>query len=494
MSITGPFDVCLIYEHPGELQDNRTQAWVDKMIRSMPTLNFAIITVHASDNSNRTPDKLFDNPLHHQVQINLPEQANSVSRARGYRRDTALTAAPELLDALFKGEESATADALKMLQRQLAQAPENALATFLHSEANFQMLRKVYERNVAGSPFNDFFTLARELLTPLYALSGLVESLPVAHCYHSLTSGHAGFLGTLLQRKHGARLICSDQGVINLPASGSDNSAQHRNQQSPTTDHIQLWLRLRDAMKRVTEHDASLLTTASQFHFDAYRNELGTKKKIHLIPNGIDLEYFSHFFSPHAKGPPHIVATIGPVIPSRDIKSFIRAIASLRERLPHVMAWVVGSLSIDSRYSQECQSLVRNLGLYNHLRFFGDQDESTIYPRIGVMVINTVSDIPPISLHHAQATGVPVVATRVGANSEFIEGRDEQDRKLGQSGSIVPIADPAATAKAIQLLLEDRLKWKAARETGVVRCNKYYSLESMLQQYRVLYQPAPAGN
>ncbi len=494
MSSAEPFDVCLIYEHPGELQDNQTQAWVETMIRSMPTINFAIISIHADDCSTADQDKVLETPLQKQVEIHLPRIGNRAPKVGGYRRDKALSAAPDLLDALFDGKETATADALKMLQRQLAQVPEQALATFLHSEANFQMLRKAYERNVAGSSFKDFFNLARELLTPLYAFSELVETLPVAHCYHSLSSGHAGFLGTLLQRKHGAKLISSDQGVINLPASSSDNSAQHRDQQSSATDHIQLWLRLRDAMKRVTEHDASLLTTASQFHFDAYRNELGSKKKIQLIPNGVDLEYFSHFFSPHPEGPPQIVATIGPVIPARDIKSFIRAIASLRERLPHVMAWVVGSLSIDSRYAQECQSLVRNLGLYNHLRFFGDQDESTIYPRIGVMVINTVSDIPPISLHHAQATGVPVVATRVGANSEFIEGRDEQDRKSGPSGSVVPIADPAATATAIQQLLEDTRKWKAARETGVYRCNRYYSLESMLQQYRVLYLSAPAGD
>jgi len=103
-------------------------------------------------------------------------------------------------------------------------------------------------------------------------------------------------------------------------------------------------------------------------------------------------------------------------------------------------------------------------------------------------VVNTLTDTPPISLQHAQAAGVPVIATNIGACRELLEGREENDKLLGKSGAVVPIADPKATANAIEKLLNNPHVWAKTRLAGVERCHRYYSLDTMLQHYRTLYQ------
>lgn len=482
-----PFDVCLIYEQYGEFQGSNIKPWVEKLIRSMPTTRFAVVVIYSGLNSAPLQD-MGNEVDYHCFNIDIRKAWETPSDARLNRQGAALPAAAELLKSLYRGDNSKVADALEKLQHQLDTAAPGAHAAFLQSEANWHMLRQSYSDNAPGQSFQDYFHLSRALLAPLYAFTELVESLPRAACYHTLTNGYAGYLGTLLQQRYRARLISSNKGSQTLPKRHRQGDGAGAPINMHAAEHIDLWLRLREAMKRVTNSHANAITTTSQHQMDLRKRELIRETALHLVPDGIDTEDFLHLFAQHTNGPPPVVATIGPIVPARDIKGFIRAIAILCEHMPHVSAWVVGSLTTDPQYASECKSLVRNLGLYNHVRFFGNQDESTIYPRIGALVVNTLTDSPPISLQHAQASGVPVVATNIGACPELLEGREESDRQLGRSGAVVPIADPAATASAIAELLGDPVEWARVRLAGVERCHRYYSLETMLQRYRTLYQ------
>ncbi|MEC7376518.1 MAG: GT4 family glycosyltransferase PelF, partial [Pseudomonadota bacterium] len=82
------------------------------------------------------------------------------------------------------------------------------------------------------------------------------------------------------------------------------------------------------------------------------------------------------------------------------------------------------------------------------------------------------------------------LATDVGACRELLEGMSEEDQALGRSGSVVPIADPEATAReAIRLLLDERL-WYQAQKAGLERVQRYYTLENMFGAYREVYDGA----
>jgi glycosyltransferase involved in cell wall biosynthesis len=83
------------------------------------------------------------------------------------------------------------------------------------------------------------------------------------------------------------------------------------------------------------------------------------------------------------------------------------------------------------------------------------------------------------------ASGLPVVATRVGGSPELIED--------GVSGTLVPAQDPAALASALGVYLDEpgmrAVHGKAARECAATR----FGLDSMCGAYADLYRELLAG-
>ncbi len=86
----------------------------------------------------------------------------------------------------------------------------------------------------------------------------------------------------------------------------------------------------------------------------------------------------------------------------------------------------------------------------------------------------------PNALLEAMATGLPCVATTVGAVAEVLDGE--------VAGSLVPPGDPPALASALAALLEGgsaATRFGAAARARVEAC---YTLEEMLKRYEGLYE------
>ncbi len=109
----------------------------------------------------------------------------------------------------------------------------------------------------------------------------------------------------------------------------------------------------------------------------------------------------------------------------------------------------------DPSYAQDCHHLVESLGLQHQVKFLGFQKIDDILPKIGLMVLSSISEALPLVILEGYAAGVPCVSTDVGSCRQLIEGFGEADRALGASGAVVGIADPEALAEAIIALLSD---------------------------------------
>jgi glycosyltransferase involved in cell wall biosynthesis len=110
------------------------------------------------------------------------------------------------------------------------------------------------------------------------------------------------------------------------------------------------------------------------------------------------------------------------------------------------------------------------------------------YPRIDVVVLTSLSEAQPYVILEANAAGVPVVATDVGACREMLEGRSPEDRRLGPSGLLTGVSHPEQTAEAVlQLLGEPRL-WRAMSEAGRARVARFYDQSDLISQYLNLYE------
>ena len=162
--------------------------------------------------------------------------------------------------------------------------------------------------------------------------------------------------------------------------------------------------------------------------------------------------------------------------------------------MPEVEGWIVGPEDEDPDYAAECRSLVASLGLEGKVHFLGFQSIQEILPKLGVMVLTSISEAQPLVILEAWCAGTPVVSSDVGSCRELIEGGEPEDRALGMAGEVVAIADPQATARAILSLLRDPQRWQAAQASGLARVRRYYGEALMLQRYRDLYRAATEKN
>ncbi|MBS0494658.1 MAG: GT4 family glycosyltransferase PelF, partial [Proteobacteria bacterium] len=192
--------------------------------------------------------------------------------------------------------------------------------------------------------------------------------------------------------------------------------------------------------------------------------------------------------------PPPVLCLIGRVVPIKDIKTFIRAMRRVVNQRPDAQGWIAGPAEEDPAYAEECRNLVRSLGLQEQVRFLGMQRVEELMPRIGLVVLSSISEALPLVLLEGYAAGVPAVSTDVGSCRQLIEGLDEADRALGHSGTVVPIAEPQQLADAALELLGDSARWQAASRAAMARVERYYTDTLMFERYRQVYEHALAQN
>jgi glycosyltransferase involved in cell wall biosynthesis len=214
------------------------------------------------------------------------------------------------------------------------------------------------------------------------------------------------------------------------------------------------------------------------------------------IPNGIDLARFAPLREQRvfdgAGRPPAVACLIGRVVPIKDVKTFVRAMRSVVTRLPHAQGWIAGPEDEDKEYANECRLIVESLDLRDSVKFLGFQQMTELLPKIGVVVLSSISEALPLVILEGYAAGVPCVSTDVGSCRQLIEGGGDDDRALGHAGAVVRIADPQALGNAAADLLADPQRWRAAANAGIARVEKFYTAQMMFDQYRALYEESMA--
>jgi len=116
------------------------------------------------------------------------------------------------------------------------------------------------------------------------------------------------------------------------------------------------------------------------------------------------------------------------------------------------------------------------------IHFVGTIPHDDLVSRYGdadVFVNPSLSDAFPLTVAEAMASGVPVVATRVGGVPEAVVENE--------TGVLVEPGDPAAMAREVCRLLGDRKllesMGKAARERAIERFSWDRIVESLVEQY-----------
>jgi glycosyltransferase involved in cell wall biosynthesis len=166
------------------------------------------------------------------------------------------------------------------------------------------------------------------------------------------------------------------------------------------------------------------------------------------VNKGVDVERF------HPDGPnlrdqlrlrdQRVVVTVARLVPLKNLRLLLDAIALVRRRVADVHLLIVGSGPEASRLERRAVTL----GIADRVTFAGHvthADTPSWFRSGDVFALSSTFDNSPNAVLEAMACGLPVVTTDVGGVREFVSD--------GTGGAVVPPHDPAALAAGLERYL-----------------------------------------
>ncbi|MFN8057623.1 MAG: GT4 family glycosyltransferase PelF [Vicinamibacterales bacterium] len=479
-------DVCLVLEGTYPYVAGGVSIWAHDLIKAQAHLRFHLVTLVPPGPEGPLRFTLPANVVGMtRVELQtLPPGAPHASWSRALMRD--------LEEPLVRLTSGGTADDLTRVVSLLA--PHRAEAgrqILLNSADAWALLVRMYERQCPHVSFLEYFWTWRTLFFGLYSV--LLAPLVPARIYHALCTGYAGLYAARAKLETGRPALLTEHGIYTnerrieiamadwlqedlVPSLSIDK--MHR-------DLRDLWIDTFTSYSRTCYAASSRIITLYEGNQTLQTQDGADPSRLLVIPNGIAL---ADTVSTVAGERPPTIALVGRVVPIKDVKTFIRACAGLRERVPELRAWVLGPVEEDPDYVEECRQLTAHLGLEGTLEFKGKVALHEYFPQMDVVVLTSISEAQPLVILEGAAVGIPTVATDVGACREMLLGRSDEDPPLGAGGAITPLANPVATARELFRLLTDREYYAACGAAAQERVRRYYDKATLDRAYRELYE------
>ncbi len=490
-------DVALLLEGTYPFVSGGVSSWVHQIIRSFPDIRYAVYFVGSMKKDYGGQRYPFpDNVVH--AEAHYLYERSEAPMIEAVPGDPDLFAMVGQMHEYFRAPKTHARHAhlLGTLSEKLD--GELSYDQFLYSEQSWKLVRESYRKFCTDPSFVDYFWTVRTMHTPIWVLAKVCKGMIPVRAFHTVSTGYAGFLGALAKRRYGKPYIISEHGIytkerkIDLFAAQwiADNRSVFQRDPTESSYFRQLWIKFFEALGRAAYDAADTITALYEANRLRQVADGADAAKTRSIPNGINIATYKPLRELRPAAPPPVLCLIGRVVPIKDVKNFVRAMRTVVNRMPEAEAWIAGPEDEDPAYARECRLLVEGLGLQNKVKFLGFQKLTDILPKIGLVVLSSISEALPLVILEGYAAGVPTVSTDVGSCRQIIYGNGPEDEALGPSGRVVGIADPQALATAALELLTDAEVWNTAAQAGIQRVEKYYSLEMMIGLYRKVYDGA----
>jgi glycosyltransferase involved in cell wall biosynthesis len=498
-------DVLLLLEGTFPYVSGGVSSWVNQIVRGFPQFTFGGIFLgsRAAD-YGELKYKLPDNLAHLECHY-LHDRHGRAEQPAAVAGDDAAFARSEALHERFRAARArgrgGSPELVALLDELLPQMRRGAALderAFLHSAQSWDAIAANYRERCTDPSFVDYFWTVRIMHSPLWLLAAIASAAPRCRALHSISTGYAGFLGAALSRVQKRPLILSEHGIytkerkIDLFQSTwiRDNRGVFERRGGQVAYFKDLWIRFFEALGRCSYETADHIVSLYEANRQRQLADGAPAERTQSIPNGVDVARFAPLRSQRPAQPPPVMCLIGRVVPIKDVKTFVRAMRTVVNQLPQAEGWIAGPEDEDPGYAQECRLVVESLGLQEHVRFLGFQQLTELLPKVGLVVLSSISEALPLVTLEGFAAGVPCVSTDVGSCRQLIEGHGDEDRAFGAAGAVVRIADPQALAEAALPLLTDAVQWQAASRAGIARVERFYTQALMFDRYRALYEDA----
>ena len=155
------------------------------------------------------------------------------------------------------------------------------------------------------------------------------------------------------------------------------------------------------------------------------------------------------------------IGSVGRAIAAKDYPSLLRAVAALIQRGLDLNLCIVG----DGPEMLGIRRLVNEYNLGERVLLPGMvSDVESYFDRFDIYVSSSIREGQPVALLEAMASGLPVIATDVGASAETLGN--------GLAGVVVPAADTKALERAIEELATDPERRAELRQKCSSTCDR----------------------
>lgn len=209
--------------------------------------------------------------------------------------------------------------------------------------------------------------------------------------------------------------------------------------------------------------------------------------RMSVVYNGIDSRSFGKIGRGVARerlgleAQTKIIGVVGRISRRKGYEFFLESAVIMKQEWGQDIRFLIVGGGSEEAYRQELEARIKNLGIFPQVIFLGyRRDVISILPALDVFVLPSVIESLPIALLEAMASGIPVVATKVGGIPEVIVN--------GESGLLVPAGDPQAIATAVLGILRSPDKGQKMAQAARARVNRKFSLEAMIRGIETIYE------
>jgi len=212
-------------------------------------------------------------------------------------------------------------------------------------------------------------------------------------------------------------------------------------------------------------------------------------KDIYVIPNGVDLERFENLSRENIRrkleitNEQKIVIFAGTLRPIKGVKYLIQAMNIIRQKNTKASLMLIG----DGEERQSLEELVKESNLGDCVTFVGQVPNEEVLEYMAasdVFVLPSLSEGFPLVILEAMASGLPIVATKVGGLPEII--------KEGDNGFLVEPKDSVEITEKVLLLLQGKeLRQRIAKNNR--QRAKDYAWAKVVDSVEQVYQKVVAA-
>lgn len=228
------------------------------------------------------------------------------------------------------------------------------------------------------------------------------------------------------------------------------------------------------------------VTAVSRFLREKTMTNYGISKDIRVIPNFVDTEKYRRIacadirtrFAPAGE---KVLVHISNFRAVKRVSDVIRVFDQVRKKVPASLI-LVG----DGPDRSACELLVRELGLQDHVKFLGKQQELVpILSTADLFLMPSQSESFGLSALEAMACEVPVISSSVGGLPEL--------QVHGETGYIAEIGDIDRMARYAIELLTSESRHARFRAAARARAVTHFDVHKIVVQYEEYYEECLGG-